>query len=928
VVCGSVGQEMERASREALSAFAGICSKERNLGGEGARQVYRRAILDFFLMRCLWVSLLSLVFGVSPAAAVIVFDDSSDPMVLGNDAYYEIGISRVNGAITYIHDRISGEDISPGNSHDDLWWVKHRASGLVRSSTFSPTSGTHVFSYAWDAGQSILTLLYDYSGSGETLRVTVELSASEANLLDIRAAVENGSDDPITIVYVPSQLSFDMNEVELFYFPYYEGVAFKRSFFQELRSTFQKYQHLFADFAALESTQGNMALYALPEEGTFHPAELGLGYSSWSGGVSVYHHMFHTWIEPSQPWMSPILRLRVGSPILQTLADYRADRGWDVLRDLEEKAGDLYPRLSDAVLVKIDCQHVYDWGWAGSGSVFGWVDSVAAELSNTALLHPVSFWSGGFDNNYPDYLPPNADYGSEAEFLSILDNAGARGQLVMPYTNPTWWDEDSPTVDSLGLDIAARDLNGNPVQECYGANCGYVVSPADPRVSQRQAATVQDFTQTYPCDLLFEDQVADRPWTYDTHPEEASYTSYTDALIENAATSSGQIPLATEGMLDALLDIEMMFFDSVMLDKKAGWISSWGNYNWVVFPLTMLTAHDKIAFYQHNLAVEVMTDNKEMLTYNLAHGFGLGFDLTGEPGMVNSEWLRIDESFQRSVAALCCGKRMTEFEFLDIDRTVTRSVFEDVEVVGNHDTDTYDYGDHRIASRGLCATSINGSLLAGVFTRFNGLDLGGEHFLVQRKTGRNRYAVEQPSGADVQLRILKPSSWVFSNRVKVVGMCEDGTQVDLTGYPSTDVQDGYVEFFWARDLGGHTVDFYSVSYGNSGGDFNVGDVEEETEDAVWLDRLKISSYPNPTAGSTIVNLSLPAHAGGNPLHAAVYSTDGRRVRLLNAGWVYSREVRLIWDGTDENGAPVASGIYFLRVRSRDHALSSKLVLMR
>jgi len=558
-----------------------------------------------------------LLLAAVPTAAEVSFDDSSDPMVLANDQYYEVGLSKTHGAITYIVDKTTGGTVILGNSYGDLWRLKFRASGLVRSSTFSPTSGTRGFSYAWDPGENTLTLDYQLMESGQTIVTTVVLGAFQSDRLDITATVENGYNDVLETIYLPSELAFDMNEVEQFYFPYYEGVAFKRSFFQELRSTYQKYQHVFMDFGALESTQGNLAMYAVPGA-PFRPATLGLGYSSWSGGVSVYHHMFHTFAGDGTLWTSPILRLRVGSPILQTLGHVRTDRGWDVSPTLEDKAGALFDPLAGSFLVKIDCAHVHDWGWAGSGSAFSWADSAASLLPASALLHLVSFWPEGFDNYYPDYLPPNPEYGTEAEFRAIFDNAHARGQLVMPYTNPTWWDEDSPTLDSLGLGIAACDLGGNPISECYGSNCGYVICPHDEAVRDRLAQTVDEFTIDYPADLLFEDQVADRPWFYDTNTAEPTWVSYTDGLIANAQAVSQDIGLATEGMLDVLLDTELGFFDSVILDKKAGWISSWGNDNWVVFPLTMLLAHDKTAFYQHNLAVEVMTDNREIRS----HGSG------------------------------------------------------------------------------------------------------------------------------------------------------------------------------------------------------------------------------------------------------------------------------------------------------------------
>ena len=54
-------------------------------------------------------------------------------------------------------------------------------------------------------------------------------------------------------------------------------------------------------------------------------------------------------------------------------------------------------------------------------------------------IHFADYLHGGFDKQYPDHLPPRADFGTSQEFRDFIDKAHALGHLVMPYTNPTWW---------------------------------------------------------------------------------------------------------------------------------------------------------------------------------------------------------------------------------------------------------------------------------------------------------------------------------------------------------------------------------------------------------------------------------------------------------------------------------------------------------
>ncbi len=877
-----------------------------------------------------WFSAILAAFFALPAlvpaeaVAAVTFDDTSDPIVLSTSTY-EIGFSADDGAITFIRDLVTGMDVSAGNSLGDLWRVKFRASGLLRSATFGAATASRLFTYSWDGAQNRLTLDYAFNESGKVLGLTVLVDAADGNTLDLSVSIDNQYGDVIDIVYVPTELSFDMNQVDQFYFPYYEGVAFQRGFFQELRSTFQPYQHIFADFGALESTAGNLALYAMPDT-VFHAATIGLGYSSWNGGMSVYHHMFQTYIDDGALWSAPMLRMVIGKTIDQTMALFRSDKGWDDSPSLQDRVGTLFEPLSNSFLVKLDVQHVNDWGWASAGqSAFSWVDSVSALLPNTALLHLVSFWPVGFDNYYPDYLPPNTAYGTQGEFLSILTNAKARGQLVMPYTNPTWWDENSPTMLSLGTGIAADNLQGNPLYECYGANCGYVVSPSDPAVQQRQVQTVQDFTTAYPVDLLFEDQVADRPWTYDTNPAAADYVSYTDALVDNVKNRCQAIPLATEGMLDVLVGSETGFFDSVMLDKKAGWVSAWGDNNWVVYPITMLAAHDKAVFHQHNLAVEVMTDNKEMLTYNLSYGFGLNFDLTDQGGMLASDWIGIDAAFQRSVAARFTGRKMTSFEYLDGAKKVSRSWFEDLEVVGNHDAvNSYGYLDHTLVPQGLYAATVDGRMIAGVFSRFNGLALPGEHYLIQEKMGASSYRIEQPSGPDATIRFHRPSWWSLKNRIRVQGITESGAIVDVTSLPTTTIQANSIDFLWQRDQGGEKVSYYQLRYlrKQGGDDFQTGVTASDPAPAT---RLFVGASPNPFNPMTTIRFGLPEAAD---ISLDVFDASGRLVKHLARGAYGAGSYEVTWNGTDDAGRQAASGIYFTRLTAGTRRTTGRVVLVR
>ncbi|HXV13535.1 MAG TPA: FlgD immunoglobulin-like domain containing protein [Candidatus Krumholzibacteria bacterium] len=83
--------------------------------------------------------------------------------------------------------------------------------------------------------------------------------------------------------------------------------------------------------------------------------------------------------------------------------------------------------------------------------------------------------------------------------------------------------------------------------------------------------------------------------------------------------------------------------------------------------------------------------------------------------------------------------------------------------------------------------------------------------------------------------------------------------------------------------------------------------------------------PNPFGASTTVPIRL---ARSEYASVAVYDARGARVRELRAGFTTAGEHALEWDGRDDAGRAVASGVYFCRVRAGGREAVRKLVLVR
>jgi FlgD Ig-like domain len=90
--------------------------------------------------------------------------------------------------------------------------------------------------------------------------------------------------------------------------------------------------------------------------------------------------------------------------------------------------------------------------------------------------------------------------------------------------------------------------------------------------------------------------------------------------------------------------------------------------------------------------------------------------------------------------------------------------------------------------------------------------------------------------------------------------------------------------------------------------------------------LALDNFPNPFNPTTTIRYALPKPAR---VSLSVYDVAGRLVRTLVPGTLHPAGVFDVkWDGTDEAGRTVASGVYFYRLRAGAETLTRKAVLLK
>ncbi len=102
-------------------------------------------------------------------------------------------------------------------------------------------------------------------------------------------------------------------------------------------------------------------------------------------------------------------------------------------------------------------------------------------------------------------------------------------------------------------------------------------------------------------------------------------------------------------------------------------------------------------------------------------------------------------------------------------------------------------------------------------------------------------------------------------------------------------------------------------------------VEDPSVNAPLPSRLG-QNYPNPFNPSTTISLQINGHPADYLL--AVYDIKGRRVATLIDGRLEPGQRQLVWNGLDDSGRAVSSGIYFYRLSGAGITQTRKMILCK
>lgn len=106
-------------------------------------------------------------------------------------------------------------------------------------------------------------------------------------------------------------------------------------------------------------------------------------------------------------------------------------------------------------------------------------------------------------------------------------------------------------------------------------------------------------------------------------------------------------------------------------------------------------------------------------------------------------------------------------------------------------------------------------------------------------------------------------------------------------------------------------------------------VENQTPSLTPKEYALRQNYPNPFNPETLIRYQIPDHTG-KPLQVRlhIYNTLGQSVRTLAESKPEAGFYEVIWDGKDNSGQLLPSGVYFYRLMAGDFQQTRKMTLLR
>ncbi|KAA3598372.1 MAG: T9SS C-terminal target domain-containing protein [Calditrichaeota bacterium] len=233
-------------------------------------------------------------------------------------------------------------------------------------------------------------------------------------------------------------------------------------------------------------------------------------------------------------------------------------------------------------------------------------------------------------------------------------------------------------------------------------------------------------------------------------------------------------------------------------------------------------------------------------------------------------------------------------------------------------------------------TTVDGDELVGTTNTFSEFVLASND---------NPLAVELSDFSVTSFNGVAQLSWKTESETENAGFevyksnSEDGEFTKIASYEThselkgagNSTQDNFYQFIDRNvDLG--KVYWYQIADVEFDGTrklHNKLSVEISNEKQVVVDRFRLrQNFPNPFNPETTISFEVPTSNSLKRVEISVVNIKGQIVRNLVSNAFSSGNHSVVWDGKDNLGKTLSSGVYFARLKTENQILSRKMLLLK
>ncbi len=229
---------------------------------------------------------------------------------------------------------------------------------------------------------------------------------------------------------------------------------------------------------------------------------------------------------------------------------------------------------------------------------------------------------------------------------------------------------------------------------------------------------------------------------------------------------------------------------------------------------------------------------------------------------------------------------------------------------------------------------VTGEMVPKVYATHAGLEVGGltPYFWVDGgcPTVEN-FSVVEPSGNHAQIS----HEWdEDGGTTAVAGIFNldpdgDGTTQSSSGHDNRSLYNPF-SYYQVRDAGfgvGQGFDYARQMVGDVlTGLFAFGpNTAPDSVDDLPAATALVGNFPNPFNPKTTIRFTL---SGEEHVSLKVYDLTGREVKTLVDGRMAAAYHEVVWDGKNESGDRIASGVYFAKISAGDYHATEKMLLLK